>query len=168
MAVRSLLFPRFFGLAFSAPGLERQATQYPCWRQFTMLDEAVALCQVLRSENFGVRSRKSCAGESPCIATPRSVKILEVRRLAIDQNLIQQTREIYGTEDGKSLKGKPKTLGLGKYGYKDNPEDWKRATQLAIALEGDLDHPEWSKLFDPTLAKYGLGGGKYCKTSLSL
>ncbi|MEG4393472.1 tyrosine-type recombinase/integrase [Microcoleus sp. BROC3] len=65
--------------------------------------------------------------------------------------------------DGKSLNGKPKCLGIGKYGYKDNPEDWKRATQLAIALEVDLDHPEWEKLFDPTLAKYGLGGGKYAK-----
>lgn len=65
--------------------------------------------------------------------------------------------------DGKSLKGKPKCLGIGKYGYADTPEDWKRATQLAIALEADLDHPEWEKLFDPTLAKYGLGGGKYAK-----
>ncbi len=65
--------------------------------------------------------------------------------------------------DGKSLNGKPKCLGIGKYGYKDNPEDWKRATQLAIALEADLDHPEWEKLFDLTLAKYGLGGGKYSK-----
>lgn len=65
--------------------------------------------------------------------------------------------------DGKSLKSKPKCLGIGKYGYSDTPEDWKRATQLAIALEADLDHPEWEKLFDPTLAKYGLGGGKYAK-----
>ncbi|MEG4228105.1 tyrosine-type recombinase/integrase [Microcoleus sp. N9_B2] len=64
--------------------------------------------------------------------------------------------------DGKSLV-KPKCLGIGKYGYRDNPDDWKRATQLAIALEADLDHPEWEKLFDPTLAKYGLGGGKYAK-----
>ncbi|MEG4289812.1 tyrosine-type recombinase/integrase [Microcoleus sp. C2C3] len=65
--------------------------------------------------------------------------------------------------DGKSLNGKPKCLGIGKYGYRDNPEDWKRATQLAIALEADLDHPEWEKLFDPTLAKYGIGGAKYAK-----
>jgi integrase len=65
--------------------------------------------------------------------------------------------------DGKSLNGKPKCLGIGKYGYKDNPEDWKRASQIAIALEADLDHPEWQKLFDPTLAKYGLGGSKYAK-----
>ncbi|MEG4517167.1 MULTISPECIES: tyrosine-type recombinase/integrase [unclassified Microcoleus] len=65
--------------------------------------------------------------------------------------------------DGKRPNKDIKTLGIGKYGYKDNPEDWKRATQLAIALEADLDHPEWEKLFDPTLAKYGLGGGKYAK-----
>ncbi|NQE35196.1 hypothetical protein E5S67_02926 [Microcoleus sp. IPMA8] len=65
--------------------------------------------------------------------------------------------------DGKPLNGKAKCLGIGKYGYRDNPEDWKRALQIAIALEGDLDHPEWEKLFDPTLAKYGLGGGKYAK-----
>jgi integrase len=65
--------------------------------------------------------------------------------------------------DGKSLNGKPKCLGIGKYGYKDNPEDWKRASKIAIALEADLDHSEWEKLFDPTLAKYGLGGGKYSK-----
>ena len=65
--------------------------------------------------------------------------------------------------DGKSLNGKAKCLGIGKYGYRDNPEDWKRASQIAIALEADLDHPEWEKLFDPTLAKYGLGGSKYAK-----
>ncbi|XZN93245.1 MAG: tyrosine-type recombinase/integrase [Microcoleus sp.] len=66
--------------------------------------------------------------------------------------------------DGKSLKGKPKCLGIGKYGFSaDEPDDWKRATAIAIALEADLDHPEWEKLFDPTLAKYGLGGGKYAK-----
>jgi integrase len=66
--------------------------------------------------------------------------------------------------DGKSLKGKPKCLGIGKYGFSaDEPEDWKKATAIAIALEADLDHPEWEKLFDPTLAKYGLGGGKYAK-----
>lgn len=65
--------------------------------------------------------------------------------------------------DGKSLKGKPKYLYLGKHGFSDNPEDRKRAAQIAIAMEADLDHPEWEKLFDPTLAKYGLGGGKYAK-----
>ncbi|TAE49074.1 MAG: hypothetical protein EAZ88_23025 [Oscillatoriales cyanobacterium] len=65
--------------------------------------------------------------------------------------------------DGKLLKGKPKYLPLGRHGYKDNPEDWKRASALAAQMEADLDHPEWEKLFDPTLAKYGLGGGKYAK-----
>ncbi len=66
--------------------------------------------------------------------------------------------------DGKSLKGKPKCLGIGKYGFSaDNSDDWKRAASIAIAMEADLDHPEWEKLFDRTLAKYGLGGGKYAK-----
>lgn len=65
--------------------------------------------------------------------------------------------------DGKTLKGKPKYLPLGRHGYKDNPEDWKRASALAAQMESDLDHPEWEKLFDPTLAKYGIGGGKYAK-----
>ncbi|WP_377478885.1 MAG: hypothetical protein P2A85_09110 [Microcoleus anatoxicus] len=66
--------------------------------------------------------------------------------------------------DGKSLKGKPKCLGIGKYGFSaDEPDDWKRAAKIAALIESDLDHPEWEKLFDPTLAKYGLGGGKYAK-----
>ncbi|MEG4581803.1 site-specific integrase [Microcoleus sp. MON1_C5] len=66
--------------------------------------------------------------------------------------------------DGKSLKGKPKYIYLTKQGFRaDNPEDWKRAAQIAIAIEADLDHPEWEKLFDRTLAKYGLGDGKYAK-----
>jgi integrase len=66
--------------------------------------------------------------------------------------------------DGKSLKGKAKCLGIGKYGFSaDNPDDWKRASAIASQLESDLDHPEWDKLFDRTLAKYGLGGGKYAK-----
>ncbi|MEG4999695.1 tyrosine-type recombinase/integrase [Microcoleus sp. B4-D4] len=71
---------------------------------------------------------------------------------------------LWETLDGKSLKGKPKYLYLTKYGFKaDNPADRKRAAQIAIAIESDLDHPEWDKLFDLTLAKYGLGGGKYAK-----
>lgn len=71
--------------------------------------------------------------------------------------------------DGKSLKGKPKCLGIGKYGFSaDEPDDWKRASQIAIAMESDLDHPEWDKLFDRTLAKYGLGGGKYAKLATVL
>jgi len=66
--------------------------------------------------------------------------------------------------DGKSLKGKPKCLGIGKYGFSaDNPDDCKRASAIAMMIESDLDHPEWDKLFDRTLAKYGLGGGKYAK-----
>lgn len=70
---------------------------------------------------------------------------------------------IWETLDGKSLKGKPKCLALGKHGFSDNPEDKKRALQIAIAMEADLDHPEWDKLFDPTLAKYGIGSAKYAK-----
>jgi integrase len=66
--------------------------------------------------------------------------------------------------DGKSLKGKPKCLGIGKYGFSaDNSDDWKRASTIASQIESDLDHPEWDKLFDRTLAKYGLGSGKYAK-----
>ena len=69
--------------------------------------------------------------------------------------------------DGKSLKGKPKYLYLGKAGFTaDNPDDCKRAAQIAIAMESDLDHNEWDKLFDRTLEKYGLAGllgGKYAK-----
>ena len=54
--------------------------------------------------------------------------------------------------DGKSLKGKPKYLYLGKAGFTaDNPDDCKRAAQIAIAMESDLDHVEWDKLFDRTL-----------------
>ena len=69
--------------------------------------------------------------------------------------------------DGKPLKGKPKYLYLGKAGFSaDDPDDCKRAAQIAIAMEADLDHPEWDKLFDRTLEKYGLSGllgGKYAK-----
>ncbi|WP_293127956.1 tyrosine-type recombinase/integrase [Microcoleus sp. bin38.metabat.b11b12b14.051] len=66
--------------------------------------------------------------------------------------------------DGKSLRGKPKCLGIGKYGFSaDEPDDWKRAASIASQIESDLDHTEWDKLFDRTLAKYGLGGGKYAK-----
>ncbi len=63
----------------------------------------------------------------------------------------------------RSLAGKPNYLPLGKHGFNDNPEDRKRALQIAIALEADLDHPEWLKLFDPTLAKYGIGSAKYAQ-----
>ncbi|MGB7712461.1 MAG: site-specific integrase [Microcoleus sp.] len=63
----------------------------------------------------------------------------------------------------RSLEGKPNYLPLGKHGFGDNPEDKKRALQIAIAMEADLDHPEWDKLFDPTLAKYGIGSAKYAQ-----
>ncbi|HBK21658.1 MAG TPA: hypothetical protein DDZ60_03865 [Planktothrix sp. UBA10369] len=64
--------------------------------------------------------------------------------------------------DGKAPK-KQKCFFLGKHGFSNNPEDRKRALQIAIAMEADLDHPEWLKLFDPTLAKYGIGSAKYAK-----
>jgi integrase len=56
-----------------------------------------------------------------------------------------------------------KMLYLSKHGLTNNPEDKKRASQIAIAMEADLDHPEWLKLFDPTLAKYGIGSAKYAQ-----
>ncbi|MGL5927102.1 tyrosine-type recombinase/integrase, partial [Chroococcidiopsis sp.] len=69
--------------------------------------------------------------------------------------------------DGKSLKGKPKYLYLGKAGFSgSNPDDVRRAELIAVQMESDLDHPEWDKLFDRTLEKYGLAGllgGKYAK-----
>ncbi|HBK98751.1 MAG TPA: hypothetical protein DD001_16235 [Microcoleaceae bacterium UBA10368] len=64
--------------------------------------------------------------------------------------------------DGKAPVG-CKKLALGKLGFNNNPEDKKRAAQIAIAMEADLDHPEWLKLFDPTLAKYGIGSAKYAQ-----
>jgi hypothetical protein len=52
----------------------------------------------------------------------------------------------------------------GKYGFKDNPEGWKPASQIAIAMEADLDHPEWD-MFDSTLTKYGISNTKYALAS---
>ncbi|WP_293144747.1 MULTISPECIES: tyrosine-type recombinase/integrase [unclassified Microcoleus] len=69
--------------------------------------------------------------------------------------------------DGKSRKGKPKYLYLGKAGFSaSDPTDVRRAELIAAQMEDDLDHPEWEKLFDRTLEKYGLAGllgGKYAK-----
>lgn len=64
---------------------------------------------------------------------------------------------IFEQLDGKVIK-KQKCLGLG---LKDNPSEWKRATQIAIDIENDLEHKDWLKLFDPTLGKYGVGSTKY-------
>jgi integrase len=69
---------------------------------------------------------------------------------------------IWEVLDGKSPLS-CKTLYLSQYGLTNNPEDKKRASQIAIAMESDLDHPEWLKLFDPTLAKYGIGSAKYAQ-----
>ncbi len=93
-------------------------------------------------------------------------------KVAIDKGSIRLSfpkrhTPLWELMDGKSLKGKPKYLYLGKAGFSgDNPDDCKRAAQIAIAMESDLDHPEWDKLFDRTLEKYGLAGllgGKYAK-----
>lgn len=56
-----------------------------------------------------------------------------------------------------------KVLYLSKHGLTNNSEDKKRALQIAIAMEADLDHPEWLKLFDYSLAKYGIGSAKYAQ-----
>lgn len=93
-------------------------------------------------------------------------------KVAIDKGSIRLSfpkrhTPLWELMDGKSLKGKPKYLYLGKAGFSaDNPDDCKRAAQIAIAMEADLDHVEWEKLFDRTLEKYGLAGllgGKYAK-----
>ncbi|MEG3844790.1 site-specific integrase [Microcoleus sp. herbarium14] len=93
-------------------------------------------------------------------------------KVAIDKGSIRLSfpkrhTSLWELMDSKSLKGKPKYLYLGKAGFSgDNPDDCKRAAQIAIAMEADLDHPEWDKLFDRTLEKYGLAGllgGKYAK-----
>jgi integrase len=49
--------------------------------------------------------------------------------------------------------GKRKHQGLG---MKDTPENWPKAIAIAFRIEGDLQHPDWQQLFDPSFAKYGL------------
>ena len=39
---------------------------------------------------------------------------------------------------------------------KDTPENQQKAIAIAWRIEGDLQHPDWQQLFDPTFAKYGL------------
>ena len=51
-----------------------------------------------------------------------------------------------------------KCLGLG---LKYSEVNWRRATQIAIDIENDLEHKDWLKLFDSTLGKYGIGNNKY-------
>ncbi|MCC3409875.1 MAG: tyrosine-type recombinase/integrase [Microcoleus sp. PH2017_10_PVI_O_A] len=93
-------------------------------------------------------------------------------KVAIDKGSIRLSfpkrhTPLWELMDGKSLKGKPKYLYLGKAGFSaSNPDDCKRAELIASQMEADLDHPEWDKLFDRTLEKYGLAGllgGKYTK-----
>jgi hypothetical protein len=59
--------------------------------------------------------------------------------------------------DGKAIT-KQKCLGLG---LKYTEANWRRATQIAIDIENDLEHKDWLKLFDSTLGKYGIGNNKY-------
>jgi len=59
--------------------------------------------------------------------------------------------------DGKAIT-KQKCLGLG---LKYSEANWRRATQIAIDIENDLEHKDWLKLFDSTLGKYGIGNNKY-------
>ncbi|WP_293356293.1 MULTISPECIES: site-specific integrase [unclassified Microcoleus] len=93
-------------------------------------------------------------------------------KVAIDKGSIRLSfpkrhTPLWELMDGKSLKGKPKYLYLGKAGFSaTNPDDCRRAELIAVQMESDLDHPEWDKLFDRTLEKYGLAGllgGKYAK-----
>ncbi len=44
---------------------------------------------------------------------------------------------------------------------KDTPDNWKKAQQIALTIEADLEHPDWDKLLDPTFSKYGIGNTKY-------
>ncbi|MGB7711673.1 MAG: site-specific integrase [Microcoleus sp.] len=59
----------------------------------------------------------------------------------------------FSTKYNPIFGGKRKHQGLG---MKDAPENWQKAIAIAWRIEGDLSHPEWDKLFDPTFAKYGL------------
>jgi len=45
----------------------------------------------------------------------------------------------------------------------DTEQNRKRATQVAIDIEADLQHKDWTKLFDPTFAKYGIGDAKFAQ-----
>ncbi|WP_449420784.1 tyrosine-type recombinase/integrase [Phormidium nigroviride] len=58
------------------------------------------------------------------------------------------------------FKGKQKCMGLK---MSDSPANWKKAQQIALQIEGDLEHPDWDKLFDPTWVKYGIGDTKYAQ-----
>ncbi|MEG4396044.1 tyrosine-type recombinase/integrase [Microcoleus sp. BROC3] len=59
----------------------------------------------------------------------------------------------FSTKYNPIFGGKRKHQGLG---LKDTPENWQRAIAIAWRIEGDLQHPDWQQLFDPSFAKYGL------------
>ncbi|MEG4965191.1 tyrosine-type recombinase/integrase [Microcoleus sp. B6-A1] len=59
----------------------------------------------------------------------------------------------FSTKYNPIFGGKRKHQGLG---MKDTPENQQKAIAIAWRIEGDLQHPEWQQLFDPTFAKYGL------------
>ncbi|MDF0551658.1 tyrosine-type recombinase/integrase [Kamptonema sp. UHCC 0994] len=58
------------------------------------------------------------------------------------------------------FKGKQKCMGLG---MADTPQNCKKAQQIALQIEADLEHSDWVKLFDPTFAKYGIGDAKFAQ-----
>jgi len=59
----------------------------------------------------------------------------------------------FSTQYNPIFGGKRKHQGLA---MKDTPENWQKAVGIAWRIEGDLQHPDWATLFDPTFAKYGL------------
>ena len=59
----------------------------------------------------------------------------------------------FSTKYNPIFGGKRKHQGLG---MKDTPENQQKAITIAWRIEGDLQHPDWQQLFDPTFAKYGL------------
>ncbi|WP_445248253.1 tyrosine-type recombinase/integrase [Microcoleus sp. OTE_8_concoct_300] len=59
----------------------------------------------------------------------------------------------FSTKYNPIFGGKRKHQGLS---LKDTPENWQKAIAIAWRIEGDLQHPDWQQLFDPSFAKYGL------------
>ncbi|MEG4852833.1 tyrosine-type recombinase/integrase [Microcoleus sp. B5-D4] len=59
----------------------------------------------------------------------------------------------FSTKYNPIFGGKRKHQGLG---MKDTPDNWQKAIAIAYRIEGDLQHPDWQQLFDPSFAKYGL------------
>ncbi|MDB9515301.1 tyrosine-type recombinase/integrase [Kamptonema animale CS-326] len=58
------------------------------------------------------------------------------------------------------FKGRQKCMGLKLEAV---PQNWKKAQQIALQIEADLEHSDWVKLFDPTFAKYGIGDAKFAQ-----